>query len=205
MRKIGVGPFLESDDLREEVRIFLCSGGVLIFPTDTLYGIGVNPDDRNAMAALYRLKGREANRPVPLLLTGERVAEEIFSSFSPLERNLAKAFWPGKLTIVGKRKGEEDMVGLRVPECRVAKILAGFLGGAITGTSANKKRGDLPGTVKIVIEEFLDDDVWILKGGDLPPSKGSTVVKVISGRVEILREGDISSRDILKAMEAMEG
>lgn len=193
----------------------LRDGRLLICPTDTLYGLAVDPFSETAIARLLSAKGREGRKPIPLLLDkSERV--------SPLARDvpadatrLMERFWPGALTIVLPASpglpesvtGGTGTVGLRVPDHPVPRALASAVGGAITGTSAN--RSGTSGawrTHEEILNEFAGEVDWILwdgpapalagiPSGPLPPS-GSTVVLAGEGKVLLLREGAIPFRTI---------
>ena len=178
----------------------LRAGGMVVFPTDTLYGLGVDPASEEALARLLAVKGREAGKPIPLLLDGPARASSLALQIPAGASRLMERFWPGALTIVLPARpslpaavtGGTGTVGLRVPGHPVPRALAGAVGGAITGTSAN--RAGSPGawgTAEELVTEFTGEADWILWDGIAPPSPGSTVVLVGEGEVSLLREGVI--------------
>jgi len=193
----------------------LRDGRLLICPTDTLYGLAGDPASEKAIARLVSAKGREGKKPIPLLLDGR---ERVFSLARDVPADAARLmerFWPGALTIVLPASpglseavtGGTGTVGLRVPDHPVPRALAAAIGGAITGTSAN--RSGTPGawrTAEELRNEFAGEVDWILWDGPSPASPGnaslspsppgSTVVLAGEGKVLLLREGAIPFRTI---------
>ncbi|HJX14982.1 MAG TPA: L-threonylcarbamoyladenylate synthase [Candidatus Deferrimicrobiaceae bacterium] len=193
----------------------LRSGGVVVYPTDTLYGLGVDPASEKALGRLLSAKGREGGKPIPLLLDEPARAYSLARHVPGEASRLMEKFWPGALTIVLPASpglpealtGRTGTVGLRVPDHPVARTLAKAAGGAITGTSAN--RSGNPGvwrTAEEIVNEFTGDVDWILWDGPSPASwsertkspasPGSTVVLVEEDNVSLLREGVIPFRTI---------
>jgi len=186
----------------------LGADGMLIYPTDTVYGLGVNPNSQSALDRLLSTKGREKGKPIPLLLDEPARASALAYNLPGDARRLIRRFWPGALTIVVPASpglsrsitGGTGTVGLRVPDHPVPRTLAKAAGGAITGTSANR-RGN-PGIWKSaedIVNEFTGEVDWILWDGPVPSmeggsprtSVGSTVVLVEEEKVLLLREGEI--------------
>ena len=192
----------------------LRGGGMVIYPTDTLYGLGVDPSSQKAIGRLLSAKRREGGEPIPLLLDESARTFSLARSVSRRATRLMEKFWPGALTIVLSAApglpevvtGGTGTVGLRVPDHPVARTLAKAVGGAITGTSAN--RSGNPGlwrTAEEIVNEFTGDVDWILwdgpspaSGGEgiPPPPHGSTVALVEEDDVLLLREGVIPFRTI---------
>ena len=193
----------------------LRAGGMLIFPTDTLYGLGVNPYVEGAVDRLFSAKGREGGKPIPLLLDEPARVSSLARHLPGDASRLIGKFWPGAVTLV--LPAVQDLpesitagtgtVGLRVPDHPVARTLAKAVGGAITGTSANR-RGN-PGNWKSaeeLVNEFSGEVDWILWDGPAPASSeenvpsatshGSTVVLVEEEKVLLLREGVVPFRTI---------
>ncbi len=179
----------------------LRAGGLVIYPTDTLYGMGVDPRSPGALARLFRVKGREEGKPLPLLLAdGRRVGAWAACTPGAATRLMA-GFWPGALTIVLPAAaglppgvtGGGDTVGLRIPAHPVARALAAAAGGAITGTSAN--RSGEPGLwqdADEMLAEFSGEADWLLWDGPVASVSPSTVVAVsASDNVTFIREGAI--------------
>jgi L-threonylcarbamoyladenylate synthase len=193
----------------------LQAGGMVIYPTDTLYGLGVDPRSEGGLRKLLAIKGREGKKPIPLLLDGpDRVS--LWAGRVPAAGSrLMEKFWPGALTIVlpawpdvpDQVTAGGGTVGLRVPDHPVPRALARALGGAITGTSAN--RAGNPGNwgnAEEIVREFTWEVDWVLWDVASPAARavkgaagrppGSTVVRVEDDDVTLLREGAIPFREI---------
>ncbi len=193
----------------------LRDGKLLICPTDTLYGIAADPASEGAVARLVAAKGREKGKPIPLLLDGSDRASSLAREVPADAARLMERFWPGALTIVLPASpglpeavtGGTGTVGLRVAGHPVPRALASAVGGAITGTSANRAGTSgawrTPGEI---LAEFAGEVDWILWDGPVPerpgnasgsslPS-GSTVVLAGEGKILLLREGAIPFRAI---------
>ncbi len=192
----------------------LAGGGLVIFPTDTLYGLGANPRSAEGMARLLRAKRRNGGKPVPILLDEASRADDWAADVPETARRLMERFWPGALTIV-LAAGDDvppavlgaggRTVGLRVPDHPLARSLAHASGGAVTGTSAN--RADNPGlwtSPEEIVREFTGEVDWVVWDGparDAPgggPARASTVVRVERDEVALLRDGALPFRDILQ-------
>jgi L-threonylcarbamoyladenylate synthase len=173
------------------------NGGLLVYPTDTVYGLGCDPFDEAAVTRLFEAKWRNT-KPVPVLCDSLRSAEGL-GSLSGAGLRLARRFWPGALTIVVpvKRKlpflvdqGSGE-VGLRVPALDACVRLIGLCGGLLTGTSANTS-GCPPSRTATEAFEALGGRVdMVLDGGSLE-GRESTVVRVRRESIEVLRKGPVT-------------
>ena len=170
-------------------------GGIVAFPTETVYGLAVGVADRAARARLTRVKRRAGSKPFQLLLSGRRRADGFCRQMPLPARRLASVFWPGPLTLVVRGKNGR-WVGLRVPDHRVARRLALLAGGAIVATSANLSGEEPASTAEAVVDAFADRIDLVLAGDAASLKKPSTVVRVWDNEWEILREGAISRRGI---------
>ena len=141
----------------------LLDGGVVAFPTETVYGLAVRCGDRAARTRLRRLKCREPAKPFQLLLASRRAALRLCPRMSALARALAHAFWPGPLTLV-VRGPNGRWVGLRVPDHAVPRSLARRVGGALVATSANRT-GARPARTAVEVEKALGDRVDLVLDG----------------------------------------
>ena len=142
----------------EEAAEFLRKDGIVAYPTDTLYGLGADPFSSNALSKILLVKGRNADKGLPLLLADADDVELVARPHSPLFQTLADAFWPGPLTLVLQPApglpdpvlGPTGAVGVRVPDHPVPRALASALGKPIVGTSANPSGGPDPITAQQV-------------------------------------------------------
>lgn len=176
-------------------------GGLVAFPTDTVYGLGALAFDGQAVAGLYEAKEREAEKAIPILLGDARALDEIGSA-SEMARRLAEAFWPGPLTLVVPKRpdvpdavGRAGSVGVRVPNHPVALRLLQAAGPLAT-TSANRSGSTSPRTADQVRAELEGKIDLILNGGTCPGGRPSTVVDCTGEEPVILREGPITLRQI---------
>jgi L-threonylcarbamoyladenylate synthase len=172
-------------------------GGVVAYPTDTVYGLGCDPFSAGAVARLVEAKERDS-KPVPVLCSARGAALKLVE-LGPLGLELARRYWPGALTIVAPLKREvpelldqgSGWLGVRIPDDQTALGLARSCGGAITGTSANlsgrpssRTAGEVAGSLGDRIDAILD--------GGPRTGKESTVVRVNGTAVEVLRRGAVA-------------
>jgi L-threonylcarbamoyladenylate synthase len=189
-----------------EARNVVRRGGLIAYPTDTVYALGCDPFSPEAVERVVRSKGRSKGS-LPILVESTDVAQG-YGSFSDLAIRLAKIFWPGPLTLVVPAKasfpssvtGDSLTVGLRVPNHEIARKLIKSCGGALVGTSANLSGNPSPRTADEVMRELKDRVDMIIDGGIVLAGKESTVAKVTEGTVSVLREGAIPREEILKEM-----
>jgi L-threonylcarbamoyladenylate synthase len=177
----------------------LREGAVIVFPTDTVYGLGCRIDDDAAVRRIYTLKGRGTEEPLPVLLADPAQFEDYGRELTPAARDLARRFWPGALTIVVRRTdavpalvaGGRDSVGLRVPDHRVPRQLIRALGVPLVGTSANTHGAPSPLTAQQVAFDLGDAVDLILDGGRCPVGRESTVVDATIDPPRVLRGGAV--------------
>ena len=178
------------------------NGGVVIFPTDTVYGIGCDPYNEDAVERIYQLKNRDSTKPLPILGYSKRILENIVE-FDETTNRITEKFWPGRLTIVLPLKDDKlkklsrgtNTLAVRVPnnKCVLAFLKKCEL---VVGTSANIS-GKEPFTDPQNIEnDFIDCDIF-LNDGIIHSSGASTVIKIENGEIVILRSGDISENDLV--------
>jgi L-threonylcarbamoyladenylate synthase len=172
----------------------VAQGGVVAFPTDTVYGLGCNPTDQNAVDRLFQVKGR-GPKAVPLLCQDIEYASTVITLKGPLLA-LANRYWPGALTVVAPSRinlpesihQKSGNLGVRVPAHEKCVTLLHECGGFLTGTSANVSGRPACRNAVDVSRELGSKVDLILDGGGTPGVE-STVVKVTRGRIEVLRQG----------------
>lgn len=192
-------PTSGAPDIEQAITI-LQGGGLVAFPTDTLYGLGAHPFIDSAVRRLYDAKGRPDSKPVPLLLSSPEDLPLVSDQTSGLARALAAAFWPGALTLVVRChpdipslvNGWGKTVAVRVPDHPVPRELCARLGAPITGTSANLGGGPNPITAQDVAEQLNGKVDLIIDRGPCPGALPSTIVDVSGESPAILRQGVIS-------------
>ena len=195
MKKGGVRK-ISGKSIREAAKLVL-GGGVIVYPTDTVYGLGCDPMNELAARRVFAIKGR-GGKPVPVLCDSLESASRLVR-FSGRARQLAKDYWPGALTIVLPLRAElpelihqgSGTLGVRVPNSRSCLELISACGGHLIGTSANRSRKPACRTAQEAIQSIGEEVDLILDGGILS-EKESTVVKVSENRVEILRSGAVT-------------
>ena len=176
----------------------LKNGGVVAFPTDTVYGIGVDPFQPEAIQKLYTIKGRSRNKPIPILVGSYQDVENVAQNLPKIFFQLIKQFWPGALTLVVEAKGLPTQitaggktVGIRMPNHPIALKMLRCFAGPIATTSANKSN-KAPATSKSQIERELGSLVdLIVDGGETNTGTSSTVIDLIKTPPKILRQGEI--------------
>ena len=179
-------------------------GGVVAIPTDTLYGLAADPLDEGAVRRIFRLKGRPAGNPIPLLLSDPEDLHRWAARIPESARRLTDRLWPGPLTLVLRRSeevpdlvtGGGDTVGLRVPDHTVPRSISRLLGAPLTGTSANRTGSPGLSTAHAVRCELSGEVDFVVDGVSGQDGRPSTVVDLSGDRPRILRLGAVSAAEI---------
>jgi len=182
----------------------LRAGRLVAFPTETVYGLGADASNPEAVARIFAAKGRPADHPLIVHLASAAQVADWASEFPAPARALAEAFWPGPLTLVLPRStrvpddvtGGQDTVGLRVPSHPVAHELLRRFGGGVAAPSANRHGRVSPTRAEHVREELGDRVDLVLDGGDCEVGLESTIVGCRDGEVTLLRPGHITRLDL---------
>lgn len=182
----------------------LRAGGLVAFPTETVYGLGADAAQENAVRGIFRAKGRPADHPLIVHLAGADQLGAWARDIPESARHLAERFWPGPLTLILKRDprvldavtGGQDTVGLRVPSHPVAVELLQAFGGGIAAPSANRFGRVSATTAEHVRRELGAAVDYIIDGGACPVGIESTIVDLSSGVPVLLRPGHITQQEI---------
>jgi L-threonylcarbamoyladenylate synthase len=182
----------------------LRAGGLVAFPTETVYGLGADASNAQAVARLYAVKGRPAGHPVIIHFASAREAFAWARDVPDEARILATKFWPGPLTLILKRSdkaqdfitGGQDNVGLRVPSHPVAHELLALFKGGVAAPSANRFGRVSPTSAAHVREDLGADVDLVLEGGPSEVGIESTIVDLSGGAPVLLRPGRISREDL---------
>jgi len=182
-------------------------GGIVAYPTDTVYGLGACASLPRAIEKVYAVKERPRNIPLPLLLADTSQITEIADSVLPIAWSLIHAFLPGALTLVLPKSSSipniisagGTTIAIRIPAHPVPIALIKGLGTPIVGTSANLSGKPSPLTAEEVYSQLGNKVDFIIDGGRCPGGKESTVVDVTSEKPVILREGAIAGEEIERA------
>jgi L-threonylcarbamoyladenylate synthase len=188
-----------SSEVRRAAQI-LRAGGLVGFPTETVYGLGADASSEKAIARLYAVKRRPVDHPVIVHFASADDAFHWAAAVPPSARELAKEFWPGPLTLILKRSalardfvtGGQDTVGLRVPSHPIARHLLKEFAGAIAAPSANRFGRVSPTTAAHVREDLGKDVELVLEGGPSEVGIESTIVDLSGGSAVLLRPGRVS-------------
>jgi len=184
----------------------IAAGGVVVFPTETAYGLAADPTNAIAVRRIFAIKGRRADKQLPLIAGSLAQARGLVNlSGKPLE--LAKKYWPGPLTIVawlrpGKRivgvRGSRPTAAIRVPALAWARALADGFGAPITSTSANLSGRPAvygPAGIRRSFAGRQHQPDLFLDAGRLPFRRPSTVIKIEKGKVRVMRPGSVKFSD----------
>ena len=182
----------------------LRAGGLIAFPTDTVYGVGASANDGEAIKRIFRAKGRSAEKSIPILVAGWKDAGAVVTP-NRFAEELASVFWPGPVTLVVRRKetvpqgiGPGDTVGVRAPDHPVALELLRS-SGPLAATSANRSGEASSRTAAEVADSLGGRIAVILDGGACPGGRPSTVIDCTGPEPVLLREGPISIESVLAA------
>lgn len=196
---------LEYIKLKEPAKI-IKDGGIVIFPTETVYGIGVNGLDETAIKKLYEVKQRPTNKPISLLVNSIEMIEKVAKDITEIEYDLIKKFLPGPLTIVLKKKDTVpdivtagfNTVGIRMPENEIALKLIQYAGVPIATPSANISGRPSGTNLKEIMKDFNNKVDYFIDGGISKIGVASTIVQIIDSNPHILRKGKISEEQIME-------
>jgi L-threonylcarbamoyladenylate synthase len=200
---MGVSP----RETEEAVKI-LRNGGVIAFPTDTVYGLGADAFNARAVERVYEIKNRPKNQQFPLLIADVKQMTTLAGQIPETAWFLARRFWPGGLTLVLSKKdslpaylASGRTIAVRVPDHPICLAIIEGLGNPITGTSANASGRPAALTAEEVEQQLGGKIDLIVDGSKCPGGKESTIVDTTREPPIILRQGIIPSHDIDKAYE----
>lgn len=182
-------------------------GEVIVFPTETLYGLGADALNSAAVDKVFQLKGRDPGNPIPVLVASRDMLDSLVVAVSPLAARLMEEFWPGPLTLVlPARKGApppllnpSGSIGVRISSQSIATELVRTLGRPLTATSANPT-GHPPARTIEQARHYFDGSIKkFIDGGELTAEIGSTVAEIIGDTIRIIRQGEIPSDELQRA------
>jgi L-threonylcarbamoyladenylate synthase len=208
MKTLTIAADAPDEAVMAEAADVLRQGGVVAYPTDTLYGLAVDPRRDDAVGRLYGLKGRDAWSAVPLIAASVEQAQ-LAAVMGAVELRLAHAFWPGPLTIVMPPQpglspvvlGGGTTVGVRVPSHAVARALAAAFGFCITATSANRS-GEPPAATGADVAATLAAAIDLLvDAGPVAGGAPSTIVEVVENGPRLVRRGAVAWDRVLRSLE----
>ncbi|NWG09428.1 MAG: threonylcarbamoyl-AMP synthase [Nitrososphaerales archaeon] len=180
-------------------------GKVVVYPTDTVYGLGCNPYDSSAIDRVFELKSRKC-KPLPVLCSSMDVVRRLVK-LDERGIRLASKFWPGPLTIIAKKRDEalpkiltcgSDKLGIRIPNHEGAKRLIELCGGSLVGTSANKSGLKSPKNPSEVLKRLGRGFDLMIDGGPTTLGKESTVIDLAGENPLVIREGALKASVLLE-------
>jgi L-threonylcarbamoyladenylate synthase len=197
--RLRINPLAPEPEVIETAALAIREGRILAMPTDTLYGLAANPFDADAVGRICRLKGRAADRAVPLVAADVDQISAALGELPLLARLLAVRFWPGPLTLLMPAPerlprdvtGGTGRVGVRVPAHAVTRALCRAAGSPLTATSANRSGRPATSDPDVVAETIGDDLDMMLDAGITPGGPPSTIVDVSDATPRVIRAGAI--------------
>ena len=189
------------EGIRKSVEI-IENGGVIIFPTDTVYGIGCNPYDVNAVKKIYEIKSREKIKSLPVLASSIEIVKQI-SIIDEFTEKIIKKYWPGPLTLILKLKDKnlkeslnlEDKIAVRIPNsvCTL-KLLNKY--NLLVGTSANVSGDSSFTDPQECMKNVKNYDIFV-DGGTITSKGESTIIEIENEKIHVIREGALKKEDIV--------
>ncbi len=190
-----------------ETKRVLKAGGIIAFPTDTFYGLGVNPHNRIAVEKIYEIKGRDPGKPLLLLIDSVSKLENLVEKPSAASSKLMQVFWPGPLTLLFKPKSSTihenisaNLIGIRQPGNPVTRNILSALDHPLTAPSANISGGNPATTAQQVQEVFGEKVELILDAGECKGEKPSTIVNATDSPARLIRAGEIDFKSIQECL-----
>ena len=192
------------DQVNQAVAV-LRGGGIIAYPTDTVYGLGADIYNDEAVARVFHIKERPLNQPLPVLIADSRQVELLTGDLSRATQLLMKKYWPGGLTIIVNKSSDFNSlvlaggakIGIRMPDHDITRAVIRELGRPIVGTSANLHDRPAALTASEVRDQLGNRVDFILNGGRCPGGKESTVIDLTIEPPAILRRGMIAEKEIL--------
>jgi L-threonylcarbamoyladenylate synthase len=201
MSSVIIKPMSEAFDINHVMSV-LKEGGVIAYPTDTVYGLGADATNHDAVMRIREIKSRVDDKPILAMVADIAMLEE-YAELTPLACAIAEEFLPGPLSLVLTARddrllpvaGKDRAVGFRMPDTELCRALPHALGRPVTSTSLNKAGQPQPRTLSLMLEQLGDQQAHIdlvIDEGELPLSPPSTVLDVRGEKAIVLREGAIS-------------
>lgn len=188
----------------EQAAELIRNGKIVIFPTETVYGIGTNGLDKQAVKKLYEVKQRPLDKPISLLVSNMEMVNKIAKDITDVEYKIMERFFPGPLTIILKKRdivpdvvtAGQDTVGVRMPEGEVARKLVQYAGVPVATPSANISGKPSGTNLQDIKKDFEGKVDFFIDGGNSKLGLASTIVQVVNGKPQILRQGSITLEQI---------
>ncbi len=200
-RTLSVNPSHPEELVVAEAARVLRDGGLVAFPTETVYGLAADAGNPKALDRLNRVKGRPPEKPYSIHLGDPEQLRQFVKDVPPVANRLIQRFWPGPLTVVIP-SGREGWLGFRLPNHPVARAFLRLCRCRVVAPSANRSGFPPPTDAREVVEALDGQFDCLLDAGPTPVGRESTVVQIDGDRVTVLREGAIPSKTILEVTKA---
>lgn len=204
-----IDPVNPRPDIIDEAARIIKDGGVVVFPTRSLYGLGADALNVKAVIRVFRIKRRPGSKPILVLIKNKNELDRLVEHIPRMASVIMENFWSGRVSIVFKAKkglstdltAGTEKIGIRLPGHNVASALVNAAGGPITGTSANISGSAGCFQIDDLESKIADRVDLILDAGSLKGGAGSTVVDVTGETLRILREGELPAKDIFNVID----
>jgi L-threonylcarbamoyladenylate synthase len=205
---LKIDPNHPEEKIIAETVSILRRGGIIVYPTETFYGLGVDGENEQAIEKIFHVKGRAFRNPIALIIGDETQLNDLITEFPAVGHLLADKLWPGPLTLVMKASAKvsprltagSGKIGIRISSHPLAKTLAMTFSRAITATSANLSGAPECNTVQQVLEQLGDSIDAIIDGGMTPGGEGSTFLDITTEPPTLLRKGVVPESIIRSCM-----
>ena len=201
----------DSEASRIKAARIISTGGVIAFRTDTFYGLGADPFNPSALRKIRKLKRREENKPILLLISDLHQLDRLVAEQSNLFRSLATRYWPAPLTLIGIARPDLPTeltagslsIGVRLPDNENVRELVRVCGGALTATSANISGQPAARTATEVENYFSAEIDLIVDGGQVTVTRPSTVLDLSGPEPRLVREGAVSREELTEILKTI--
>jgi len=208
---LKIGGIFSEQQLIAKASEILLKGGVIAYPTETFYGLGVDAANEKAIQKIFAVKGRDFKNPISLIIARHYNISGIVRDIPPIAEKLMKTFWPGALTIIFNASdklsplltADTGKIGLRVSAHPVADKIAAALNSPLTATSANLSGASECSEASSVMQQIGDKIDAVLDLGKTPGGSASTLIDVTSNPPVFLREGAISKKIIEEHIQVL--
>jgi L-threonylcarbamoyladenylate synthase len=208
-KTLRIDPWKPEARVMEEALEVLRAGGIIVYPTETYYGLGVDARRSEACDRLFELKGRPQEKALPCIVSGIPQLEETARDLGKEALLLARTFWPGPLSLVVLAKpglaaaSSEGTIALRASGLPLARMLAEGLGAPLTATSANRSGSPPATSAETALRELGSGVDRVLDGGPCPGGLPSTVVDVRGSKPRLIREGRVPFAEIERVLKEL--
>jgi L-threonylcarbamoyladenylate synthase len=208
MKVLKINPDDFEDNELQLAADVLNRGGVIAYPTETVYGLGANIFQRAAVARIFAIKGRDPHKPISIMISQAADVDEFCKDISAVGRTLMNAYWPGPLTLIFKASSKlpdyivsrEGKIGLRLPDHPICSALMRQHCAPVTSTSANPAGKPPLVNAQQIAEQFGEKIDLVIDGGACKTNVPSTVVDVSEGEPQVVRAGAIPPAEIQKLL-----